>query len=449
MNIQRNLQVNYKIYKEFEDILNSYVSDYYLENHWEKLPKSWQNHFSDIEMKPLSQFLNFSIPTRSLEDKIYPLALLCLRELVIRNSIPRSEMKLAPLFAFKTDDDFMNFFWKNVKLKKRHEITRLAQKCYESAEKTNCFHIVDVGSGLGHLSRMMAFGYGLKVCTFEADESLSKQAQELDRVFKNKLDKRNILYQGKFETVHLNHSITRDFVKEKFLQEVIEAFGGSSDLRFGIVGLHPCGDLGSLLLKLYSDCSNITFINMASCCYMRMTLEPAPFSSFPMSKYCSDENYMLSYLSCEIACHSIETYAEKLSNSEEYNKLKIHSYRALLEKILVSIDPKLGHSMVPGVKYKEDLTFSRYIEKVMQKMNINPPQHMVSLCESLMNKTWKKVIVFYSLRLFLAPLVETIILLDRLLFLKEQGSDCAILPLFDCTVSPRNQVITGSKINAN
>jgi hypothetical protein len=36
---------------------------------------------------------------------------------------------------------------------------------------------------------------------------------------------------------------------------------------------------------------------------------------------------------------------------------------------------------------------------------------------------WKRVVIFYTLRLLLAPLVETILLLDRLLYLKELGKN--------------------------
>jgi hypothetical protein len=36
---------------------------------------------------------------------------------------------------------------------------------------------------------------------------------------------------------------------------------------------------------------------------------------------------------------------------------------------------------------------------------------------------WKRVVVFYTLRLLLAPLVETILLLDRVLYLKELGKN--------------------------
>jgi len=36
---------------------------------------------------------------------------------------------------------------------------------------------------------------------------------------------------------------------------------------------------------------------------------------------------------------------------------------------------------------------------------------------------WKRVVIFYTLRLLLAPLVETILLLDRLIYLKELGKN--------------------------
>lgn len=36
-------------------------------------------------------------------------------------------------------------------------------------------------------------------------------------------------------------------------------------------------------------------------------------------------------------------------------------------------------------------------------------------------KQWQRVVIFYSLRLMLAPVIETVVQLDRLLYLTEQG----------------------------
>lgn len=54
---------------------------------------------------------------------------------------------------------------------------------------------------------------------------------------------------------------------------------------------------------------------------------------------------------------------------------------------------------------------------------------------------------YWSLRAALAPVLETYILLDRLLFLQEQGSslEAVMLPVFDPVLSPRNVAIIAKK----
>lgn len=55
---------------------------------------------------------------------------------------------------------------------------------------------------------------------------------------------------------------------------------------------------------------------------------------------------------------------------------------------------------------------------------------------------------FWCLRAALGPLVETYILLDRLLFLQEQGGavEALLFPLFDPTMSPRNMAVVAWKL---
>jgi hypothetical protein len=50
-------------------------------------------------------------------------------------------------------------------------------------------------------------------------------------------------------------------------------------------------------------------------------------------------------------------------------------------------------------------------------------------------------VVMYVLRLLLAPLWEALVLLDRLLYLRERGYAAALLPLFDPTLSPRSYAL--------
>ena len=64
----------------------------------------------------------------------------------------------------------------------------------------------------------------------------------------------------------------------------------------------------------------------------------------------------------------------------------------------------------------------------MKKLQLDP-----SLTEAQLQRAehrlarWKEVVAFYTLRLSLAPLVETAILLDRVLYLYEHGKDIGLI----------------------
>lgn len=114
---------------------------------------------------------------------------------------------------------------------------------------------------------------------------------------------------------------------------------GGSNIQFGLVGLHPCGDLAPLLLRLYSSREEVKFICIVGCCYMKMALkfvyflkglcsrslsycvviifldrsEISGLKGYPLSKYLLlRKSHELSYTSLEVACHAIEKYCDKL-----------------------------------------------------------------------------------------------------------------------------------------
>lgn len=55
---------------------------------------------------------------------------------------------------------------------------------------------------------------------------------------------------------------------------------------------------------------------------------------------------------------------------------------------------------------------------------------------------------YWSIRAALGPILETLLLLDRLLFLQEQGNvlEANMVPIFDPILSPRNIALIAKKI---
>ncbi|XP_044473958.1 protein RRNAD1 isoform X2 [Mangifera indica] len=94
------------------------------------------------------------------------------------------------------------------------------------------------------------------------------------------------------------------------------------------------------------------------------------------------------------------------------------------------------------------LLFEKFCLSGLCRLGLKPVDSQ-SLCQ-----IWDEVEPFadiigpyWSLRAALGPLLETYILLDRLLFLQEQGShlEAVMLPIFDPVLSPRNVAVIAKK----
>lgn len=93
--------------------------------------------------------------------------------------------------------------------------------------------------------------------------------------------------------------------------------------------------------------------------------------------------------------------------------------------------------------------FEKFSQSGLCRLGLKPSQDIN------FHEIWKEAEPFaeligpyWSLRAALGPLLETFLLLDRLLFLQEQGSSLEVmmLPIFDPEVSPRNVAIIAKKI---
>lgn len=73
---------------------------------------------------------------------------------------------------------------------------------------------------------------------------------------------------------------------------------------------------------------------------------------------------------------------------------------------------------------------------------------MFSSSDKVINFLQELIGPYWSLRAALGPVLETLVLLDRLLLLQEYGNDleASLLPIFSPVLSPRNMAIIAKKI---
>ncbi|XP_044129665.1 protein RRNAD1 [Bufo gargarizans] len=388
-------------------------------------------------------------------------------------------------------------FRKHVKPKKQHEIQRLGKLVTRLSEETGCDHVVDVGSGQGHLSRVLSFGQGLNVTAVEADPSLNTTATKYDH---------DLVYMLKKERIRPTKIAACDITSiasarpprhvlacvdpqaswEEFINQLTDqtesgSSTGPQDLvnsqaascqsvssldqhhwnNFLLTGLHACGDLSVAMLRHFASCPNVVGITSVACCYMKLTTCEVPQPpgvvapshrsdshlrqyGYPVSSWVSGlHGHKLSYKSREVACHAIEDYIERLKGESDI--LRVHCYRAALETVIRGIDPNMKRIGVQTIKNAHKLPFREYAKQGLQRVGLVPDTPIDHTLVEDMLAQHQKVVAFFSLALLLAPLVETLILLDRMIFLQEQGFHCEVIPLFKPEFSPRNLVLVAAK----
>ncbi|CAG9788270.1 unnamed protein product [Diatraea saccharalis] len=118
-------------------------------------------------------------------------------------------------------------------------------------------------------------------------------------------------------------------------------------------------------------------------------------------------------------------------------------YRALLQVIIKKHSPDfpLADGKLKRITAKCQ-TFEQYFKMADAILNLElfdrlPSEYLHDLCNDI-DVQWKRIVLFYLLRLCLAQVVESVILLDRLLYLFENGfKNVYLVKLFDPVLSPR------------
>ncbi|KAK4882945.1 hypothetical protein RN001_006264 [Aquatica leii] len=332
--------------------------------------------------------------------------------------------------------------------KKSHEIEILSKITTAISLIKKTTHIIDVGGGKGYLGSLLALHHKIPVLSIDASltnaHGAIKRLRLLERAW-------NSLKQNPKQSVPINKNqianctglykqITEFVTEDTNFDQLIENAFLEKSCNFGLIGLHTCGDLGSTCLKIFNKNYHIKFLCNVACCYHLLSEECEDSRSdlnnvgFPLSAFLKNKGFKLGRTVRMLAAQSIDRILHK---KELPNKTVL--YRAILEVLLDKYDVDYNSRKVGKIK-KECNSFLEYASFSLSSINAKI-QFSVNEIEDLFN-TYKvyeqQLYVFYMLRCMLAPVVESLILLDRLLFLHENGHQTAFLVhLFDAIVSPR------------
>ncbi|KJH43164.1 hypothetical protein DICVIV_10814 [Dictyocaulus viviparus] len=351
-------------------------------------------------------FFNSSAPCKI----VLPLSILCLR--TILNSLPSRE-------AVVPDPDLTKACGYSADLK-QHEVGRLVAfvELLKESKLGEYFHsIVDIGAGMGHLSRILSmYITSCSIIAVEGNNDLVEKSVLLDERFRRSYTP---YVTPKHHCEYLPSGSRETYIAELY-----------NSAKTLLIGLHACGDLSSSILRLFINSQNVSGVILFGCCYHKLSVanrdqlvDSNKISGFPLSSTYRMIRFSRSAL--DLACHGNESFADHLLTK---------CYRAVLEYLIANNGNEeircLRSSLaISSVTRSNGLDFEEYVKLALSKY----PEVMNAICSQIANdnkakelvssvdKEWRHLLVVHCLRLLFAPLIEHILIRDRVEFLKEHG----------------------------
>lgn len=277
-------------------------------------------------------------------------------------------------FADNASTSQLEMVKKRMNVKKQHEVLRFGTILQENCKDFH--HIIDVGSGAGHLERFLLAGQYIRrnqlICIEGNDshiESSVKRAQNENQLVKT-----------------LQKTITNSLDVFKDIDDQIETFSTQKiSEKSCLIGLHSCGDLTNSMISWFCN-SNIGLLAVISCCYHKMKI-------FPTSIYMTQNlpNSLQSHFALRLGCQ--DAFQKWLDQSETDHK---------------------NHARNFGQRVSKEAEISAQDDEF----------------------EWLEIVT--GLQSHLQILLEYIVMLDRLMYLQENGFEGKLVKVFNKIVSPRN-----------
>lgn len=277
----------------------------------------------------------------------------------------------------------------------------------------------------------------------DEDKPLSNDTSEVEK--RNRFDD-NLKYATKFVDVDTN---LPSLMREHFSDNG-SGTGQIFEEKLGLIGLHTCGNLAANSIKIWLKNDSMKMLCNVGCCYHHIDEEfyknpylsseeiDSSTPSFPMSSHLKKLKYQLGRNARMIAAQPMDRLR---TNKQLPNESLL--WRSILQHILLIHLPDLhfANQQVGRIATKCQ-TFVEYVQKAFQKLKIDllwNAEKIEQIYIQLSAKHRSQLFAFYQLRTLFGPLIEGLILLDRIVSINETNSsaEATLVQLFDPVISPR------------
>ncbi len=299
-------------------------------------------------------------------------------------------------------------FWLNngIKGRKAEQIQAFSEQL-----QGETLPILEWCAGKGHLGRLLSYHHQLAVDSLEWQVSLCQAGQQTS-------DKLNLPQQ--FHHCDVLSPQAQVFIKP----------------QQHVVGLHACGDLHLQLLRLAGQ-QQPQRLSLCPCCYHLI----AHTHYQPLSNQAQQSRLSLSRADLRLAVAQSVTSGQRV---QTLRQREIHwrlSYQCLREQIT----GKQHYQALASVAkhwFGQQAAFIDFACWAAQQHGLDLPQHIDE--QQLLHQgklRHQQVQKLEQVQQLFRPLIERWLVLDRCLYLQQQGYHVELIELFPFTTSPRNILI--------
>ena len=303
--------------------------------------------------------------------------------------------------------------------KKNHELSRIIPKIKELHEKYQFEHMVDLGGGLGHLSRSVSHHSPIKSYCLDCDGELLKKGVQREEHLRNANPVRFI--HAEIGKPIKGYSSFNHFNEDYNWEEIIHP-----DVL--MIGLHTCGSLSNEIYDLYLNRGAKTLFHFG-CCYHKAD----PSKHFNLSHYCREKGPRLTTHALTLASGP----NEDMSFEEFLFKKRVKYYRNTLHLYMIDQGLSKGFEKVgPSMASLYLGPFSNY---ALSKLPSGNPEELDAYYLSESNqKIIQEMLLANLIRSRFSRVIELYILLDRARYFQEKGHEVEVTQFFKGNISPRN-----------
>lgn len=304
---------------------------------------------------------------------------------------------------------------RKIKKKKAHELS-LVKSLFANGDDYK--QILDIGGGAGYLScALLEEGALTSICLDMNEQVQASGAKFCSNFLGENSDKIS------FENARFSRSIK------------IKALEPEKAIA---LSLHGCGALSSNVIEFGADQKLKGLVNFG-CCYHKLD---GAYNLSELSHSCGMEFSTNAF-------HLASRCAKIVCSNEIASRKKFKRYRYTLHYFL---NDRYGLEFKPlGNAKKSDYegAFSDYFKKFAPQYIVDEVSEKEIEAFFSDPKTTQKFNEHFAadlIRLLLGRLIELYIVLDRAIYLQEQGRDAHVLEVFDRELSPRNIMLKSDRL---